>query len=1185
MNEVSVIISVSNNSIYFPKCLESVINQEFKDLEIILVNNAENNINKLIEKYDNEFDNISIADDLESAIKEANGKYICFVDSNDYLHEDMIEKLVKSAKKDDLDIVMCQLTSKDDLTNEFDEDLHDLTLSIFKGFEKDVFNHEDIIDFITQIYSKPFNKLFKSSFLKDNGINFTENIFNDEIFFYDTILNANKISILKENLYVRRFNNRFIKGHSYDNYVDIIPAFESIKEKLIAADCWQFCKVDLVNLFIKRVFHYFSITSDEHKEEFYCEFKKELQDLAHDEAIFSNLSANYSLTIAKILNSKDYSDYLTGDKLFSVVIPCYNVEDYIRDSLDSIIGQTLDFRSNIEIVLVDDGSQDTTLEICKRYEKKYPNNIKIIHQKNQGQATARNVGLKHVTGKYVNFLDADDTLGRATFSNVLNFFEEHYSEIDLVAFPMYFFGRKTGNHLLNYKFKNNLVVDLNEYWDYPQLSASSAVFKRTVFDKFEFDTTLISSEDAVMVNKILLEKMAYGVVKEGGYNYRKRFDESSTIDTSIQDKRFYNGRLEGYFKELIDYSKEKVAYVPKFIQYLIVYDIKWMLMSEDIENLLDKEELAEFNKNLRYIFANIEDEVINFHFKEDPYKIKNHMFKIKYDGFKLTTDNNQVTISVPGQKLDTLNDHIFYLDIVEIKNNTLYISGVLSSYFNSKDMDIVLVKTVNGTKEVFDSKIVSYHNRRELTYSESKLCFDFEVPVDSSENSTVQLQVIFHAPDKDIPITLYVKFMNHARLSHFSTCAVWDDYLISFKDNTFSITKVSYLKLLKYELRILLRLIYHRWPYWTSAFFFHLAYIILFPFYRNKKIWTIMDRKDMADDNAEHFYRYASGMEDGIDKYFTISEDSKDFSRLCESFDNVVPYYSIKQRLLYIFSDKIVSSQVDDENTNPFFGKHIQLYSGIANADKIFLQHGVIKDDMSNWLRKYDKNVQLLVTTADIEAESFKKYEYNYRDGIVQVLGLPRYDNLENNSKNKQILIMPSWRRNLIHLDNDQIAKSQYFLRFNSLINNEHLIELAKSKGYKIIFKPHPNTFRFIELFDENDYVIIDNESKYQDLFNNSSLMITDYSSLAFDIAYIKKPLLYYQYGDDYHFGDNFFDYESMGFGEVIKDEDKLIDAIEDYLNNDCEMKEVYRERSDKFYKYNDKNNCKRVYDAILKIK
>ena len=1185
MKEVSIIISVSNDSIYFPKCLDSIINQKFSNLEIIIINNSNDNINRLIKKYTDEYDNISIADSLNSAIKISCGEYIGFVDSNDYIHENMISTLFNSAKNNSLDIIMCQMSSLDDLTNELDKDLHDLTLTVFKGFKKDIFNYADIINFITQIYSKPFNKLFKSSFIKENNINFSKNIFKDEIFFYDTILKANKISVVNEELYVRRFNNRFIKGNKYDDYVDIIPTFKSIKEKLIEVDCWQFCKTDLINLFIKRIFYYFSITSDEYAENFFNETKKLLRELKKDESIFSSLNANYSLKINKILASETYFDYLNNDKLFSVVIPCYNVEDYIHDAVDSIIGQTLDFKSNIEIILVDDGSQDETLEICKRYEKKYPNNIRVIHQKNQGQATARNLGIKYATGKYVNFLDADDTLQKDTFSHVLNFFEKHYFEIDLVAFPMYFFGRKTGNHLLNYKFKNDLVVDLDKYWDYPQLSASSAVFKKSVFDKYEFDTKLISSEDSVMVNKILLDKMSYGVIKGGGYNYRRRFDESSTIDTSLRDKSFYNGRLKGYFRELIDYSKEKLGYVPKFIQYLIVYDIQWLIMSEDIEELLDDDELKEYNKNLRIIFANIEDDVINFHFKKDPYGLKNYFFKIKYDGLKITTSDNQVSITVPGLTLDTLNNHIFYIDIVEIKNDILYISGMLSSYFNSKEISIQLIKTVNGSENIFKSKLVSYYTRKESDKFDSKLSFDFEVPINPNENTTIQLQVVYHDKKQDIPINLAVKFLNHARLSHYSTCAVWGDYLISFKDNKFFITKTKYYKVLKNEFRIILRLIYHRWPYWTSALFFHALFVILFPFYKNKKIWIVMDRTDMADDNAEHFYRYACKMDDGIDKYFTISEDSKDFYRLNKTFDNVIPYYSIKQRLLYIFADKIVSSQVDDENVNPFFGKHIQLYSGIANADKIFLQHGVIKDDMSNWLRKYDKNVQLLVTTADIEAESFKKYEYNYRDGIVQVLGLPRYDNLKNNANMKQILIMPSWRRSLIHLDNAQIAKSQYFLKFNSLINNERLINIAKEKGYKIIFKPHPNTFKFIELFDKNDYVIIDNDSKYQDLFNNSSLMITDYSSLAFDFAYIKKPLMYYQYGDDYHFGDNFFDYETMGFGEVVKEEDKLVDLIEDYLNNNCEMKKVYLERANNFYRYNDKNNCKRVYDAILKIK
>ena len=233
MNEVSVIISVSNDSIYFPTCFESVLKQNFQDLEIILVNNAENNIDKLIGQYCEKFNDVLVVNDLESAINEASGKYISFIDSNDYLHEDMIEKLANASEKNDLDIAMCQLTSQDDLTNEFDEDLHDLSLDILKGFEKDVFSHEDIIDVITRIYSKPFNKLFKTSFLKDNEIDFAENKFHDEIFFYDTILKADRISVIKEPLYVRRFNNRFIKGNSYDDYTDILFAFRFIREKLI----------------------------------------------------------------------------------------------------------------------------------------------------------------------------------------------------------------------------------------------------------------------------------------------------------------------------------------------------------------------------------------------------------------------------------------------------------------------------------------------------------------------------------------------------------------------------------------------------------------------------------------------------------------------------------------------------------------------------------------------------------------------------------------------------------------------------------------------------------------------------------------------------------------------------------------------------------------------------------------
>ena len=115
------------------------------------------------------------------------------------------------------------------------------------------------------------------------------------------------------------------------------------------------------------------------------------------------------------------------------------------------------------------------------------------------------------------------------------------------------------------------------------------------------------------------------------------------------------------------------------------------------------------------------------------------------------------------------------------------------------------------------------------------------------------------------------------------------------------------------------------------------------------------------------------------------------------------------------------------------------------------------------------------------------------------------------------------------------------------------------------------------------DSIIADDKKTYRELFNESELLITDYSSVAFDFSYLKKPVIYYQYSDDYNFdlSESYFDYKTMGFGEVIKKEDDLIKLIKGYLDNDCKMKEVYKKRVDEFYKYNDQNNSKRVYNWI----
>lgn len=898
-----------------------------------------------------------------------------------------------------------------------------------------------------------------------------------------------------------------------------------------------------------------------------------------------------------------YEDYVKNS--FSVVMACYNSEKYLEETIQSLLNQTFSFKNNIQLILVDDGSTDGTADICKKYVNLYPDDIVYIYQQNQGQGAARNHGLKYVKGKYINFLDSDDKFREDTFENVFTFFEKHYDEVDLVSVSVDFFDREHGNHPLNYKYWKTQVIDIKEKIDYPQLFVNSAFFKKDLFNKFQFNTELVNSEDALIINQILLEKMAYGLVKEGKYWYRRRKDESSTIDKVTFKKEFYLDRLNNYFKKLIDDSLKKYNWVHKFIQYLIVYDLQWMFRVRDINEILSPMEIRDVYIALKDVLNYVEDDVI-LKLRNDYLNLRHHMLAIKhgnvyidYEGNVKCTDiyskfnGNYLGVYADNCLIDRLDIHKFGIDIVEIKGNNLFISGYLYSFIENEEISIEAIKLNNtGSQEIFKAKKVYYPNREKKflgCVTESSYDFDLVIPLNKNENSIIKLQVSYIKDESlDLSYQLEVNFNDYARLSKKSNYSVSGNYILEYVNNEFSVTNYTYFKMIKKEFSILKQIFKSKEPFYTSILAFRIVYLLLYPIYRNKRIWLFMDRRESADDNAEHLFKYAIKQNDGIKKYFTVSKGTDDYKRLSK-LGNVVPFYSIKHRLIYLFAEKIISSHPDEIILNPFMGKNIRLYCSLINSDKIFLQHGVTKDNISSWLRKYDKNLSLLVTVSDLENQSFFEEGYNYDENVVQALGFPRFDNLFEIKENdlidsKQIIIAPSWREELFGKNAEQIKSSEYFIHINSLINNEQLISMAKKLGYVILFKPHPLVYNFIDLFDKNDYVLFDKGTKYQELFKSSSLMVTDYSSVAFDFSYMNKPVIYYQYGDDYNFKEGYFNYETMGFGEVIDEEDELIKTIIEYMQNNCCMKEKYKNRVVKFYKYNDKNNCKRVYNAILNI-
>ena len=110
-------------------------------------------------------------------------------------------------------------------------------------------------------------------------------------------------------------------------------------------------------------------------------------------------------------------------------------------------------------------------------------------------------------------------------------------------------------------------------------------------------------------------------------------------------------------------------------------------------------------------------------------------------------------------------------------------------------------------------------------------------------------------------------------------------------------------------------------------------------------------------------------------------------------------------------------------------------------------------------------------------------------------------------------------------------------------------------------------------------------DMSYEKILTESSLMVTDYSGVQFDFAYMKKPVVYFHPDElPAHYDDGGFFYDTMGFGEICTTSDMLVDTLCDYMENGCRMKPEYIARVDDFYHYDDHNACARIYDEIMKF-
>lgn len=225
----------------------------------------------------------------------------------------------------------------------------------------------------------------------------------------------------------------------------------------------------------------------------------------------------------------------------SVIVPIYNVEKYLKYSIGGILKQSY---KNLEIILVNDGSQDNSLAICEEYSK-IDNRIKIISVENGGQGRARNIGLQHSTSDWILFLDADDYYDNNAVEYLVELAERYGS--DLVVTPL----RVVRDHIQGgnaSSIKNEKILNLNkdrliEEMYYGRLLGATPcgkLYKREILEKWPFPDQLF--EDLAIAYKHLMSAKKVAVSNQYYYSYYQRVGSTT--------KSRYTSKLEDFYRAI-----------------------------------------------------------------------------------------------------------------------------------------------------------------------------------------------------------------------------------------------------------------------------------------------------------------------------------------------------------------------------------------------------------------------------------------------------------------------------------------------------------------------------------------------------------------------------------------------------------------------------------------------------------
>ena len=543
MNElISIIVPIYNVEEYLQECLDSIQKQTYTNFECIMINDGStDNSKQIAEEYlvDSRFklinqSNQGLSSARNTAIKHlsANSSFVSFVDSDDYIHSTFLEKMT------------AQIEEGVDIIEGLFEHYHDGNIYYFpqSGPYKVVL--ETTVEKLEYLAleknrNSSCGKLIRRKIL--HGSFFPEGwIFEDLAVVPEFVTISNKWVKIQETVYTYRIRENSIITSSFsEKDLDIFKIFEKF-------DC--FFKDESLNIKI------------------WAEKLKLLHINYRSEKVPAQYIEKYQKEKEKILSQIE--EYEKGE-LISIIVPIYNVENYLRQCLDSILNQTY---QNFECLLINDGSPDNSADICREYVSK-DSRFRYFEKENGGVSSARNLGIEHSKGEYITFIDSDDWVDSDYLEVLYNSLVDERADIAISTYKQfnmddncyYVHSYQRGYEKRIFE-KYQLIEELPVLERYDQsygLTFGKIISKKALgIIRFNEYTTLC--EDMEFWYKLYLVSNKIIYINKDTYNYRKYENASlKHIDaknkySDIQQRLSFisilatNGRnIRGYIENLL----------------------------------------------------------------------------------------------------------------------------------------------------------------------------------------------------------------------------------------------------------------------------------------------------------------------------------------------------------------------------------------------------------------------------------------------------------------------------------------------------------------------------------------------------------------------------------------------------------------------------------------------------------